>query len=223
MTFIFATNLKKSYESGRGRVAVLRGLNLQVQEGEFVAVVGPSGCGKSTLLHLIGGLDRPDSGALKVGGRELPKLTDRQLALFRRGEVGVIFQFFNLFSSLTVLENVLLPAWIGGGDQAKKRKRASLLLERVGLKELEGQRANELSGGEMQRVALCRALLNRPKLLLADEPTGNLDSANREIVYRILRDLHRDEGTTLLLVTHELEIAGKVDRVIPMRDGVTSS
>lgn len=222
MSYIHAQQLEKSYESGRGRVAALQGLNFSIERGEFVAIVGPSGCGKSSLLHLIAGLDRADRGDLSVGTHHLTDMKDPELALFRRHEVGIIFQFFNLFSSLSVLENVLLPALIRGDEPKKSRERAIELLQRVGLRAAQDQRANELSGGEMQRVALCRALLHRPPLLLADEPTGNLDSSNRETIYSMLREIHREEQTTLILVSHEAEVSRLADRTLSMSDGELS-
>ena len=212
-------SLKKSYPSAHGANLVLHGVDLQIEEGEFVAIVGPSGCGKSTLLHLIGGLDKADAGSIQVGGQIITKFSDTQLALYRRSAVGIVFQFFNLFSSLTVLENVLLPGVIRRDKSELMHKRALSLLNKVGLSHLQDARANQLSGGEMQRVALCRALLNRPALLLADEPTGNLDQKNREQIYALFKDLQREEKLTIVMVTHERELGGLVDRSIRMQDG----
>lgn len=211
--------LEKSYRFGRSRVPVLNGVELSLEAGDRVAIVGPSGCGKSTLLHLIAGLDRPEGGEIFVNGQAVTRMAATQLARLRRRELGIVFQFFNLFPSLSVLDNVLLPGVIEREALAPLRRRAEALLERVGLERQGRARANELSGGEMQRVALCRALLQRPSLLLADEPTGNLDSENRQAIYRLIRDLSAEHQTAVLMVTHDPEAAAWVHRVVPMRDG----
>ncbi len=219
ITLLRVENLEKSYRIADRSVPILRSLNLTIAPGERVALVGPSGCGKSSLLQIIAGLDRADGGCVRLGEVELGSLDARTLALLRRRELGIVFQFFNLFSSLTLLDNVLLPGRLERAPARPLRARAEDLLERVGLAAKRGARTGELSGGEMQRAALCRALLLKPKLLLADEPTGNLDSENRRRVYELLRDLSREEGCAVLLATHDAEAAAWTDRGLAMRDG----
>ncbi len=208
--------LSKVY-AGAEPVAALDRLDLDVLPGEFLALVGESGSGKSTLLHLLGGIDRPTSGHIIVGGREIANLTERDLVLYRRREVGIVFQFFNLLSHLTVQENVELPRRLDGEEDAAAKARA--LLDRVGLLGRANAHPYELSGGEMQRVALARALSTGARLLLADEPTGNLDSRNGEEVLRLLDEIRRERGVTLLLATHSSATAARADRVARMRDG----
>ena len=205
----------KSYDG----VPVLRGVDLAIDTGAFVALLGPSGSGKSTLLHLIGGLDRPDAGSVAVGERELTRLSDSELARFRNEAVGVVFQFFNLFPSLTVLDNVSLPGILRRLPSDEIRRRALELLDRVGLGALADKKANELSGGEMQRTALARALLLQPPLLLADEPTGNLDSENGGRVMDLISSLARESGSTVVMVTHDASNARRADRVVRLKDG----
>jgi putative ABC transport system ATP-binding protein len=207
--------VSKSY----GDLPVLTSVDLTIAPGEFVALLGPSGSGKSTLLHVIGGLDRADSGRVGVGGRDLQSLSDAELARYRNGEVGVVFQFFNLFPSLTVLDNVSIPGVLRRLPADEIRRRALDLLDRVGLRALAAKRANELSGGELQRVALCRALSLRPPLLLADEPTGNLDSANGERVMGLLSGLAREQGATVVMVTHDEALAARASRTVRLKDG----
>ncbi|MCC7344942.1 MAG: ABC transporter ATP-binding protein [Deltaproteobacteria bacterium] len=219
MTLLQIENLDKSYRITDRRVPILQNLNLALSAGERLALVGPSGCGKSSLLQIVAGLDRADGGRVRLGEVELGALDARALALLRRRELGIVFQFFNLFSSLTLLDNVLLPGRLERAPARPLRARAEALLERVGLAAKRGARTGELSGGEMQRAALCRALLLKPKLLLADEPTGNLDSENRRRVYQLLRDLSREEGCAVLLATHDAEAAAWTDRGLAMRDG----
>lgn len=192
-------------------------LDLDVPAGEFLALVGESGSGKSTLLHLLGGIDRPTAGHIGVGGRDVGELKERELVLYRRREVGVVFQFFNLLPHLTVLENVELPRRLDGGADATAR--ALALLDRVGLAHRGQAHPYELSGGEMQRVAVARALATGARLLLADEPTGNLDSRNGAEVLRLLDEIRRERGVTLLLATHSHAAAARADRVETMRDG----
>jgi putative ABC transport system ATP-binding protein len=208
--------LRKVY-AGAEPVIALDGLDLEVSSGEFLALVGESGSGKSTLLHLLGGIDRPTSGSVRVGGREIGSLPERELVLYRRRDVGLVFQFFNLLPHLTVLENVELPRRLDGGEDATVRAHA--LLERVGLARRERARPYELSGGEMQRVAIARALATGARLLLADEPTGNLDSRNAEEVLGLLREIRAERGVTLLLATHSRAAAGNADRVVTVKDG----
>ena len=216
---IVCRDVRKSYRHSRGEIAVLRGVDLEVAPGEFVALLGSSGSGKSTLLHLIAGLDRIDTGSLQVGGDKIEAYSEDELAHYRRDRVGIVFQFFSLFSSLSVLENVLLPGTIRRDAAHDAEIRARALLAEVGLERYAERRAMELSGGEMQRVAFCRALLGRPALLLADEPTGNLDSENRALVYQLLRQIHRRENTTVLMVTHEPDIANVAERTLCIADG----
>jgi predicted ABC-type transport system involved in lysophospholipase L1 biosynthesis ATPase subunit len=198
---------------------VLRGVGAEIRPGEAVAVVGRSGSGKSTLLHLAAGLDEPDGGEVRLLGRPLASLGDRERTLLRRDHVGVVFQFFHLLGHLSVLENVLVPALVAGDPVAAAEARARDLLSRAGLAGREGDAVARLSGGEMQRVALCRALQRRPSLLLADEPTGNLDEASAEQVMTLLLGLARQEGSAVLLVTHGAELAGRADRVWRLQGG----
>jgi putative ABC transport system ATP-binding protein len=198
-------------------VAALDGVDLDVAPGEFLAVLGPSGGGKSTLLHLLGGIDRPTSGTVSVGGRELGSLSEAQLTLYRRRDVGIVFQFFNLLPHLDVVENVELPRLLDGRGDARGRARE--LLERVGLGHRAGAHPYELSGGEMQRVAIARALVTGARLLLADEPTGNLDSRNGEQVLSLLTEIRRERGVTLVLATHSETAAKRADRRIEIQDG----
>jgi putative ABC transport system ATP-binding protein len=192
-------------------------LDLDVPAGQFLALVGESGSGKSTLLHLLGGIDRATDGRIEVGGRDLGALGERELVLYRRREVGLVFQFFNLLPHLTVQENVELPRRLDGGADAGAR--AVALLDRVGLAHRAGAHPYELSGGEMQRIAVARALVTGARLLLADEPTGNLDSRNGAEVLRLLAEIRRERGVTLLLATHSAAAAAGADRIATMRDG----
>ncbi len=192
-------------------------MDLEVPAGQFLAVVGPSGGGKSTLLHLLGGIDRPTSGAVSVGGRDLGALSDEELTLYRRREAGLVFQFFNLLPHITVRENVELPLALDG--RADAARRAQELLDRVGLLPRAGAHPYELSGGEMQRVAIARALSSGARLLLADEPTGNLDSANGEQVLALLDEIRRERGVTLILATHSPAAASRAERIVEIRDG----
>ena len=208
--------LRKVY-AGAEPVVALDGLDLDVPAGEFLALVGESGSGKSTLLHLVGGIDRPTSGDIGVGGRAIATLPERDLVLYRRREVGMVFQFFNLLPHLTVRENVELPRRLDGGADAGER--AAVLLERVGLARRASAHPYELSGGEMQRVAIARALGTGARLLLADEPTGNLDSRNGQEVLTLLDEIRRERGVTLLLATHSAAAAARADRVVAVKDG----
>jgi putative ABC transport system ATP-binding protein len=213
-----ARQLRKTYIEDGEPIDAVTGVDLQVPSGEFLAVMGPSGCGKSTLLHLLGGLTRPTSGEVHVGGRALASLSDDDLADVRRREVGFVFQSYNLVPVLSVEENVALPGLIAGQSPATTRLRVDELLERVGLDAKRKRRPEQLSGGEQQRVAIARALLLRPAVLLADEPTGNLDSRRGRQVLALLRELHQS-GQTILLVTHDPSIASQTDRILFMRDG----
>jgi lipoprotein-releasing system ATP-binding protein len=215
-----ALDLVKTYVDGVRKVAVLRGVDLEVAPGEMVAIVGPSGSGKSTLLHLLGALDRPDHGTVIVGDTDLGKLSAARLAGFRNRTIGFVFQFHQLLPDFTALENVMLPARIAGIEPRAAQDGARRLLTEVGLAERLDHFPNQLSGGEHQRGALCRALALEPPLLLADEPTGNLDPASGEHVFQLLLDLQARHGTTGVLVTHNPEIAERCSRVLRLEGGV---
>jgi putative ABC transport system ATP-binding protein len=218
-TLIRARGLTRRYVMGKEAVMALAGVDLDVARGEFVALVGPSGSGKSTLLNLAGGLDRPTDGEIWVEDLELGKASDARLVRYRRDRVGFIFQSFNLIPTRTAAENVEVPLMLAGVARRERRERALELLTQVGLGKRAGHRPNELSGGEMQRVAIARSLANRPALLLADEPTGNLDSRTGRDILDILRGLVEQEAVTLLLVTHDMNVAGYADRIVHMLDG----
>jgi putative ABC transport system ATP-binding protein len=203
--------------AGAEPVVALDRLDLEAPSGEFLALVGESGSGKSTLLHLLGGIDRPTGGQILVGGQDIGTLPERELVLYRRREVGMVFQFFNLLAHLTVRENVELPRRLDGRRDAAAR--AEELLERVGLARRAGAHPYELSGGEMQRVAIARALVTGARLLLADEPTGNLDSRNGQGVLALLDEIRRERGVTLFLATHSAAAAGRADRIVTVQDG----
>jgi putative ABC transport system ATP-binding protein len=213
-----AHGLRKWYGKGDGQVRAVRDVDLDVAPGETVAIMGPSGCGKSTLLHLLGGLDRPDSGEIKLAGRRIDELGERALARLRRDAVGFVFQSFHLMDELTAVENVELPALLAGRSPRTARRRARELLDRTGLADRAGFLPSALSGGQRQRVAVARALANDPLVVLADEPTGNLDSTATLDVLRLFDDLH-EAGQTLVIVTHDSRIAATADRLISMRDG----
>ncbi len=209
----------KDRASDRRGVAALRGISIEVDAGDTVAVMGPSGCGKSTLLHLIGAMDRPTSGDVRLDGRSIGDLSDTELAELRRRDLGFVFQFFNLLPSLTVRENVALPLVLERRERRLVHARTEELLERVGLARRAEHYPAELSGGEMQRVAIARAVAGEPRLVLADEPTGSLDSENGRDVLRLLNDLNRDLGVTLIVATHNADVARFAKRRILMRDG----
>jgi putative ABC transport system ATP-binding protein len=214
-----ATGLVKLYGEGRSLVRALDGVDLAVHRGEFSAIMGPSGSGKSTLLHLLGGLDTPTSGSVRIGDVELGSLGDRDLTLLRRRKMGFIFQFFNLLPTLTAEENVGFPILLAGENPAHEHARIDRLLELVGLTERRHHLPQELSGGEQQRVAVARALVAEPEIVLADEPTGNLDSATGEEVLAIMRRSCEELGQTIVMVTHDASAAATADRVLFMRDG----
>ena len=219
---ISARNVTKRYEASTtssAPVQALAGVDLDVAAGEAVALMGASGSGKSTLLHLLGGLDTPTSGTIDVDGRSLQTLSDQDLSRFRRQRLGFVFQFFHLLPTLSVLENVMLPGRLANQEEGPLRQRALELLARVDLRGRENDSPDALSGGQQQRVALARALVTRPVLLLADEPTGNLDSASSSSVMELLSALVRENGTTLVLATHSAEAAKAASRVVRLRDG----
>jgi putative ABC transport system ATP-binding protein len=217
--FIFSRGLTRRYNVGKTLVAALSEVDIAIPRGGFTALVGPSGSGKSTLLNLIGGLDRPTGGEIRVDGLSLGATTEQQLVRYRRERVGFIFQSFNLLPTLTAVENVESPMVLGEAPRNERRNRAVNLLESVGLAQRVSHKPNEMSGGEKQRVAIARALANRPSLLLADEPTGNLDSKTGEAVLDLLCGLVRKNALTLIMVTHDLEVASRADRIIHLRDG----
>ncbi|WP_129628244.1 ABC transporter ATP-binding protein [Candidatus Oscillochloris fontis] len=217
---ITTSALARSYAMGKTSVAALRGVDLTVQPGEFVALVGPSGSGKSTLLHLIGGLVRPSAGEVWVHGLELGRSSDAELVAYRRDTLGFIFQSFNLLPIKSAWENVAVPLMLAGAPLATRKARALTLLDQLGLAARADHRPSELSGGEQQRVAIARSLANRPRLLLADEPTGNLDSRTGSEIMGLLQRLVRDEGLTMLLVTHDMGVASFADRIVHLRDGM---
>jgi ABC-type lipoprotein export system ATPase subunit len=212
-------NVSRYYESGERSVHALDHISLTIARHEFVAVAGPSGCGKSTLMHLIAGLDRPTAGEIVVDGLSLTNANDAQLTNFRRRQLGLVFQFFNLLPTMSARENVSLPLLLQGVPLAEATARANQLLELVGLTNRADHFVHQLSGGEQQRTAIARALVHRPSLLIADEPTGNLDTASAERVLALLRQIAGEELATLILVTHSAEVAAAASRLIEMRDG----
>jgi putative ABC transport system ATP-binding protein len=211
-------SVTKEYRMGEVTVRALRGLDLQVGRGEFTVLLGPSGCGKTTTLNLVGGLDRPTSGRVLVGGEDIGKMSDAGLTVFRRDQAGFVFQFFNLIPTLTASENVEFALALTMGS-AEARRRARVLLDIVGLSARADHFPSQLSGGEQQRVAIARALARQPSLLLCDEPTGNLDVETGRSVLSVIRELNRQQGTTVLLVTHNTAIAPAADRVVRLHDG----
>ena len=217
MTFLKASSLSKTYRSAEVPVEVFRELDLTVESGEMIAVTGPSGIGKSTLLHLLGGLDRADSGTIRVGDSELTSMSNDALARFRNRNVGFVFQFHHLLPEFTALENVAMPGWIGRMARSAALEKASSLLDELGLQARSSHFPNQLSGGEQQRVAIARALLLDPRLFLADEPTGNLDMETSERVFELMRDCHRKRGLTSVIVTHNAALASRCDRVFEMK------
>lgn len=208
-------NITKSYDS----LQVLKGIDLDIVPGEVVSIVGPSGAGKTTLLQIIGSLDRPDTGSIKYDNTDIFSLKETQLARFRNKNIGFVFQFHQLLPEFTLLENVAMPALIGGVKRSEAYERARELINYLGLKDRESHRPAELSGGERQRAAVARALVNRPKVVLADEPSGSLDSKNRQELHKLFFDLRRDMNQTFVIVTHDESLAADCDRIIKMRDG----
>lgn len=218
-TAVEAKNVHKSYLLGATAVGALRGVDLTVQAGEFVALMGPSGCGKTTLLNVIGAIDLPSRGNISVDGVDLWRLSEDQLADLRRDRIGMVFQFYNLIPTLTACENVEIPMQFKGVPHGRRRERALSLLERVGLKDRADHKPSELSGGEQQRVSIARSLSNQPALILLDEPTGDLDSATGTEIIKLLRDLNEREQVTLVIATHDASIAEQSSRVVRLRDG----
>jgi putative ABC transport system ATP-binding protein len=212
--------VNKTYPAEAGEVRALQSINLFVDRGELVILSGKSGCGKTTLLNVIGGLDRPTMGEVWVGGRNICTLTEKERTLFRRREVGTVFQSFNLLPMLTVEENIALPRWLDGISPEETGPQVEILLHQMGLIERRKHRPHELSGGEQQRVAIARALINSPKVLLADEPTGNLDSQTGFQILSVLAELNRVQGQTILIATHSREADVLADRIIKLKDGM---
>jgi len=217
-TIVEAVNLKKTYMLGKVPVNALRGVNLKVESGDFLAIFGPSGSGKSTLLNLIGALDKPTEGKMLIEGVDVSTLNDNQVTDLRRG-IGFVFQFFNLIPRFTARQNVELSMAIAGLSKADRRKRTGELLETVGLKERMNHKPAELSGGEQQRVAIARALANNPKFLLMDEPTGNIDSKTASEIIGLIKELNEEKGVTIIMVTHDQRLASQSKRIMQMYDG----
>ncbi len=217
MELLTVSHLSKVYGEGQSQTVALDDINLRIDQGEFLAIVGSSGSGKSTLLHIMGGVDRPTSGTVALNGQDIYQRTDEQLAVFRRREVGIIYQFYNLVPVLNVVENITLPVALDG--RKVNQQRLQFLLDKLGLKDREGHLPNQLSGGQQQRVAIGRALMNAPSIVLADEPTGNLDTHNSKEIMRLLLESNRELGQTLVVITHDEEIALAADRIVAIEDG----
>jgi putative ABC transport system ATP-binding protein len=219
-SFVTTEGLTKVYSSGTIQVVALEDVSVSVAEGEFLGVAGPSGSGKSTLMNLLGGLDTPSSGSIKVQGRLISELNKEELALYRRHQVGMIFQTFNLIGSYTALENVAFPLLFAGVAKKERNARASRMLEEMGLLARKDHRPSELSGGEQQRVTIARALINQPRILLADEPTGNLDSGTSKQIVQLLADLNRNQGLTVIMISHEHALLAEfADELVQLCDG----
>ena len=221
MNILEVRNLKKYYKLGDNLVKAVDDVSFSVEKGEFLAIIGPSGSGKSTLLHLIGGVDRKDSGEIIVGGEDITKLSNERLAIYRRREVGIIYQFYNLIATLNVEENISISKRLD--DKTVEKEEMDEILRRMGLLNRRNNLPNQLSGGEMQRTSIARALINRPSLVLADEPTGNLDTKNSDEIIKILREFNKNYKQTIILITHNPEIANQADRVIELVDGKIKS
>ena len=217
---IVCHDLSKVYLEGKLETPVLHGVNLAVNKGELLAIVGTSGSGKSTLLHLLGALDSPSTGDVIFNGKNIHKISSKQQAKWRNQELGFVYQFHHLLSEFSALENVAMPLLIAGESIKAAEEKATLLLERVGLSNRIKHRPSELSGGERQRVAIARALINKPSLVLADEPTGNLDAKSAESVYQLLKELNQELGTAFVVVTHDQQLASKLDRQMYMTNGI---
>lgn len=217
MEIVKVENLTKKYGKGENEVIALKNVSLSVKKGEFVAIIGSSGSGKSTLLHLIGGVDRPTSGKVYVEGKDIYQLNDDQLAIFRRQNIGIIYQFYNLMPILNIKENITLPCDLDG--KKVDQERLNLLITTLGLKDRVTHLPNELSGGQQQRVAIGRSLINNPAVVLADEPTGNLDSKSSNEIISLLKKSNKELGQTIIMITHNPEIAKEADRIIKIEDG----
>ena len=219
MPLLSAENLQKTYVTGEARVTALAGVSFAVEKGDFVALMGPSGCGKSTLLHLCGAMDRASSGTIRLNDRDLSSLEDDELTRVRREQVGFVFQFFNLLPTLTVADNIALPCLLAGMKDQDAERRARTLAERVGIAHRLTHYPQQISGGEMQRAAIARALIHQPALIVADEPTGNLDSENGANVLGLIKELNKELHVTVLLATHAADVAAAATRVLKMKDG----
>lgn len=220
MAFVALRGVHKDYQLGRTVVPAVRGVDVDIEAGEFCALVGPSGCGKSTLLNIVGCIDRPTTGSVTFDGREITTLSDAEEARHRLHTVGFVFQSFHLVPVLTVRENVEFPAVLAKVEARRRRRRVEKLLEAVQIPELANRRPDELSGGQRQRVAIARALINEPRLIIADEPTANLDSTTGEHIVALLRELNRSQGVTFLFATHSAELMQHATRIVRMRDGL---
>ncbi len=216
-------NLYKTYQNGPQKVEVIKGIDLDIPKGNVIIIVGPSGVGKSTLLHLVGGLDQPTSGEVLIDGKDIFQLSDKELAVFRNKNIGFVFQFHHLLPEFTALENVMIPGMMHETNLTEIEKGARDLLTEVGLSERLTHKPSQLSGGEQQRVAVARALINKPKLILADEPTGNLDKQNSQALYRLILSLNKKFNQTFLIVTHNEMMAAQASQVIDMEDGKIKS
>lgn len=221
---LIARNLHKSYYNGGKRLHVIKGIDLSVKKGEVLFIVGPSGAGKSTLLHLLAGLDKPDSGEIIFGGTDIYKLPDKKLSNLRNKNIGFVFQFYHLLSEFSALENVMLPTMMRRGcDYRRLKEKARDILLKIGLSNKENNRPAELSGGEQQRVAIARALINSPDILFCDEPTGNLDSKNGQMIYELIFNLNKEKCITVLVVTHEKDYVDRAHRCLGIKDGILSN
>ena len=218
MEILRVEDLVKTYGKGENQVNAVDHISFSIEKGEFVAIVGASGSGKSTLLHLLGGVDRPTSGKVFIDGKDIYSLNDDNLAIFRRRQIGLIYQFYNLIPILNVRENITLPCDLDG--QKVDEKRLDELIKTLGLEKREKHLPNQLSGGQQQRVSIGRAMINNPALMLADEPTGNLDSKNAQLVFDILKSLTREKQKTVIFITHNMELAKQSDRIVQIKDGV---
>ena len=221
-SLIKITNIKRDFVLGNEIVFVLKGIDLEIKKGEYVALMGPSGSGKSTLMNLLGCLDTPTSGNYILNGKDVSQMSDNELAEIRNKEIGFIFQTFNLLPRTSALDNVALPMIYAGYSKSERRARATKVLQEVNLGDRMNFQPNQLSGGQRQRVAIARALVNKPSIILADEPTGNLDSKTSEEIMKLLKEIH-DKGNTIIVVTHEEEIAAHAKRIIRLRDGIIES